>query len=36
MAEPIAPNISLDELRGWNRDFKTEIENEYHKIKIIG
>ncbi len=36
MADPIAPNISLDELRGWYRDFKTEIENEYHKIKILG
>ncbi len=36
MADPISPNISLDELRGWYRDFKTEIENEYHKIKIIG
>jgi hypothetical protein len=35
IAGPIAPNISLDELRGWYRDFKTEIENEYHKIKIL-
>lgn len=32
MTDPIAPNISLGELRGWYRDFKTEIENECHKI----
>ncbi len=31
----ITPNVTLDELRGWYKDFKNEIENEYYKIKII-
>ncbi len=35
LPDPINPNITLDELRGWYKDFKTEIEIEYQKIKIL-
>ncbi len=33
--DPINPTTSIDDLRGWYKDFRSEIENEYRKIKIL-
>lgn len=33
--DPISSTTSIDDLRRWYKDFRSEIENEYHKIKIL-
>ncbi len=33
--DPMNHATTFDDLRGWYRDFRSDIENEYRKVQIL-